>query len=77
MQTTDNDKSRWVGQGIDFRGDDAETLQIPHGVEEGSGQINLLTKDHGPWGLVQSHGGPCGILAAVQAELLRLLLFGR
>lgn len=26
------------------------------------------------WGLVQQHGGPCGILASVQAELLRLLL---
>jgi len=75
--TTDNDKSRWVGQGIDFRDEDAETAQVPHGVEEGTTMVALLTKDHGPWGLVQSHGGPCGVLAAVQAELLRLLLFGR
>ncbi|CAI5715614.1 hypothetical protein KXD40_008347 [Peronospora effusa] len=28
-------------------------------------------------GLVQDHGGPCGILAAVQAEMLRLFLFVR
>ncbi|RLN50362.1 hypothetical protein BBJ29_006462 [Phytophthora kernoviae] len=26
-------------------------------------------------GLVQAHGGPCGVLAAVQAEILRLFLF--
>ncbi|ETK83377.1 hypothetical protein F441_11671 [Phytophthora nicotianae CJ01A1] len=28
-----------------------------------------------PIGLVQGHGGPCGVLAAVQAEMLRLFLF--
>jgi ubiquitin carboxyl-terminal hydrolase MINDY-3/4 len=28
------------------------------------------------WGLTQEHGGPCGVLAAIQSELLRLLLFG-
>uniref|UniRef100_M4C664 Deubiquitinating enzyme MINDY-3/4 conserved domain-containing protein n=1 Tax=Hyaloperonospora arabidopsidis (strain Emoy2) TaxID=559515 RepID=M4C664_HYAAE len=28
-------------------------------------------------GLVQHHGGPCGVLAAVQAEILRLFLFVR
>jgi hypothetical protein len=26
--------------------------------------------------IVQQHGGPCGVLAAVQAELLRILIFG-
>lgn len=30
-----------------------------------------------PLGLVQGHGGPCGVLAAVQAELLRRFLFVR
>ena len=29
------------------------------------------------WGLTQKHGGPCGVLAAIQAEIIRLLLFGR
>lgn len=29
------------------------------------------------WGLTQKHGGPCGVLAAVQAEMIRILLFGR
>jgi hypothetical protein len=27
------------------------------------------------WGLTQEHGGPCGVLAAIQSELLRILLF--
>eukprot|EP00644_Phytophthora_capsici_P012343 jgi/Phyca11/121901/e_gw1.46.162.1 len=30
-----------------------------------------------PLGLVQGHGGPCGVLAAVQAEMLRIFLFLR
>lgn len=77
--TTDNDKSRWVGQGIAFRGQDQQgsTAQIPTGMETGNTMLAALAKDHGPWGLVQSHGGPCGVLAAIQAELLRLILFGR
>ena len=29
------------------------------------------------WGLTQRHGGPCGILAAIQAEMIRVLLWGR
>ena len=29
------------------------------------------------WGLRQSHGGPCGVLAAVNAELLRIVMFER
>ena len=29
------------------------------------------------WRLTQKHGGPCGILASIQAELIRILLFGR
>lgn len=29
------------------------------------------------WGLIQKQGGPCGVLAAVQAEMIRIVLFGR
>ena len=72
--TTDNDKSRWVGQGIDFRNNDRIAPSPPGG---GASMISLLTADYGPWGLTQSHGGPCGVLAAVQAELIRILLFGK
>jgi hypothetical protein len=32
---------------------------------------------HHLWGLTQTHGGPCGVLAAIQAEIIRILLFGR
>ena len=32
---------------------------------------------HKLWGLIQKHGGPCGVLAAIQAEMIRVLLFGR
>ena len=28
------------------------------------------------WGLTQEHGRPCGVLAALQAEAIRVLLFG-
>jgi hypothetical protein len=28
------------------------------------------------WCLTQQHGGPCGVLASIQAELLKILLFG-
>jgi hypothetical protein len=39
--------------------------------------LDVATESHSLWGLVQQYGGPCGVLAAVQAELLRLLLFER
>ena len=38
---------------------------------------DALGTKHYRWGLTQVHGGPCGVLAAVQAEMLRMLLFGR
>ena len=31
----------------------------------------------GDWGLIQVHGGPCGVLAALQCFVLRSLLFSR
>jgi hypothetical protein len=39
--------------------------------------LHSVARSHLPWGLLQQHGGPCGVMAAVQAELLRLLLFGK
>lgn len=38
--------------------------------------LDAVSSSHLPWGLVQHHGGPCGVMAAIQAELLRTLLFG-
>jgi Domain of unknown function (DUF4205) len=37
--------------------------------------LDVVAQSHLPWGLVQQHGGPCGVLAAVQAEMLRSLVF--
>lgn len=103
--TTEQDKNRWVNQGIGMREGSSESSSIsnaPHdapllnspepaslpdasipttiiqnqSAEPGSiEKLNALKQSHGAWGLVQSHGGPCGVLAAIQAELLRLLWF--
>lgn len=70
--TTDNDKSRWISQGIDLR----QKMQVDVDSSTDGTMLSLVGSNHGPWGLTQAHGGPCGVLAAVQAELLRLLLFG-
>ena len=34
--------------------------------------LEQFANSHLPWGFVQEHGGPCGVLATVQAELLRI-----
>jgi hypothetical protein len=73
-RTTDNDKQRWLSQGINFRDFDAEGK-----LQRESAKDSVLadvTPNHGPWGLTQAHGGPCGVLASLQPEMLRLLLFG-
>ena len=44
--------------------DDAKPAAVPDSI-------------HALWGLTQKHGGPCGVLAAIQAEMIRILLFGR
>jgi hypothetical protein len=74
--STADDKQRWQSQGFVFQQDP------PFGLQ----QVNihthsLLFMNHEPHlaepfcGVVQGHGGPCGVLAAVQAEVLRYLLF--
>jgi hypothetical protein len=65
--TTENDQQRWLAQGIQFKVDDSP-------VPEDS-LLATIISNHS-WGLTQAHGGPCGVLAAIQAEFLRLLLFG-
>mmetsp|Transcript_17549 Transcript_17549/g.25978 ORF Transcript_17549/g.25978 Transcript_17549/m.25978 type:complete len:742 (-) Transcript_17549:1370-3595(-) len=73
--TTDNDKNRWVGQGIDIRVSE-ETSSSSLSKTTLTSRLDTMGSNHLPWGLTQAHGGPCGVLAAVQAELIRLLLFG-
>ena len=76
--TTNNDKMRWVGQGIHVVTKDNNAAGP---AESSSSSVPLtvleqLAQAHTPWGLQQQHGGPCGVLAVVQAEILRLLLWG-
>jgi hypothetical protein len=85
--TTDSDKLRWVGQAIDVRESDndndssatmaATTNTNTDNMFTQETMLHAVARTHLPWGLLQQHGGPCGVMAAVQAELLRLLLFGR
>ena len=73
FMTTDSDKNRWVGQGIDTR--ENENTSTDDSTMLNS-RLEHLGVSHIPWGLTQTHGGPCGVLAVIQAELLRVLLFG-
>lgn len=64
--TTQEDQSRWMSQGVVFSSEERRTDD--DAGDNGDGAPPL-------WGLVQNHGGPCGVLAAAQAELLRSLFF--
>ena len=81
--TTENDKMRWVGQGIhvvldnqQVGGEAAQAGTNGGGLSNHRSVLDELAQSHAPWGLQQQHGGPCGVLAAVQAEVLRLLIWG-
>jgi len=89
--TTEADKSRWVSQGIDVRRDmttDDSMMMTDHdattttttatttaAATTTTTMLDFVSATHLPWGLVQHHGGPCGVLAAIQAEMLRMLVF--
>lgn len=55
------DMNRWYGQGFQFC----------EGGESGGNGSSVLA-----YGLKQGFGGPCGVLAAVQAEMIGNILFG-
>jgi len=66
--TTNEDKKRWFDQGIHTK----LLLRNEH-INTATSTIdadNQPLKDFDSWGLLQSHGGPCGVLAALQAELI-------
>ena len=68
--TVPNDQRRWLAQSISFKNSTISSTATPTPPV-------LPVMDHADlWGLVQAHGGPCGVLASIQAELLRLILFG-
>jgi hypothetical protein len=72
-ETKNEDKLRWVQQSINFKDFHEGNLDLQ---STNDSLLAAVMSNHGPWGLTQAHGGPCGVLAAVQAELLRILLFG-
>ncbi len=71
--TTAEDKTRWFSQGIHTK----LLLQNKNNVNDESSTANVQpSNDFDSWGLLQSFGGPCGVLAALQAELIsRLLIY--
>ena len=83
--TSDSDKERWLSQGIDVRNSPNDcsiaTVSAENHIENVNNDgiwptsLEAIAARHSVWGLVQHHGGPCGVLAAIQAELLRTLLF--
>jgi hypothetical protein len=72
--TTQADQSRWVSQGINVRQAEDSAVKQDNANDN---MLEELASSHLSWGLLQQFGGPCGILAAIQAEMLRLLVFGR
>jgi hypothetical protein len=62
---TNQDKNRWIEQGI-------HTSSMKKSNNKTNTDMDNIPL-HNTWGLLQSHGGPCGVLACVQAEMIRIL----
>lgn len=62
---TNHDKNRWEDQGI-------HTSYMYHSNNQMKNDMNNIPQ-HYTWGLLQSHGGPCGVLSCIQAEMIRIL----
>lgn len=64
---TNLDKNRWMDQGIHT------SSMATSNIQSNNDNDNNNHSQHYTWGLLQSHGGPCGVLACVQAEMIRVL----
>jgi len=72
-RTTKEDMSRWMSQGISLNsspGDDIPVVPSTAGEERWCSLLGGAER----WGLRQTAGGPCGVLAAVQCEMIRRLI---
>jgi len=69
---TIDDIQRWLSQGIHTA---ASSFNNTSNASSNFASDEMGDSIH-QWGLVQDHGGPCGVLAAIQSELLALILFG-
>jgi len=74
--TTVPDQQRWLAQPIDFKARDPNPEIKARHPQSGSSLLATILCHSELWGLTQAHGGPCGVLASIQAEMMRLLLFG-
>jgi hypothetical protein len=59
--TSESDKLRWFAQPIQTK------------YNSVGGRPNVSEEKHYFWGLMQTHGGPCGVIACIQAEMIRSL----
>eukprot|EP00984_Skeletonema_dohrnii_P004924 scaffold1735_cov99-Skeletonema_dohrnii-CCMP3373.AAC.3 len=89
--TTTNDKERWIYECITTSSSCSASNNNDGDVAMKSSEENGSSSNNNDsstdlleaftslqnWGLTQRHGGPCGILAAIQAEMIRVLLWGR
>mmetsp|Transcript_34526 Transcript_34526/g.79821 ORF Transcript_34526/g.79821 Transcript_34526/m.79821 type:complete len:436 (+) Transcript_34526:52-1359(+) len=88
--TTEEDVNRWMSQGIFFGNDPDRKLNLNEKNynslrKEGTEEVEKCSSreedewitggDPGWWGLQQTAGGPCGVLAALQCEMLRRIMF--
>jgi len=73
--TTENDQKRWLSQGIQFK-DETHPKTRATNPNASTSLLETIISGPGVWCLTQQHGGPCGVLASIQAELLAILLFG-
>jgi hypothetical protein len=88
--STINDKERWIYECITTSSSTASEGKEENDGGN-NGDVEMKTEDDNNntsttildvftsqqnWGLTQRHGGPCGVLAAIQAEMIRVLLWG-
>lgn len=82
LTTVHNDQVRWLAQSVIFKDMSSstnvttDTSAAAAAFDTATTHFDTVMEHSDRWGLVQAHGGPCGVLASVQAELLRILLFG-
>ena len=61
--SSDADKRRWFTQPIHTRFNSRSVEEI--------GKEPDLSEKHHMWGLIQTYGGPCGVLAVIQADMIQ------
>ena len=74
--STFEDQQRWTSQGLHFKKDEVQLRSNNSSTDNDHVKVENGEDSRLNWGLVQQFGGPCGVLAVLQAEILCILLFG-